>query len=912
MAQAFVRNDLAVAYLALAEQRQRLEPLLLALERVDEALAIDPALSAALFNRALILDRLHLLAMAYNAWSRFLENESRGPWRAEAASYRDVAQRTLDAWNWPSTPEPLLQLDATSRRVRFAVGARTSAQQAREAAFAALDRWSVAANQSDDSAAIGWLDVAQQIGSEIDSVTGEHAITDAVRQIIVDRRQWSGLATAYHTYGRGIESFASSNFEAAAHTLEDAVRRLSNVSSPLAGWASFYHGASLVSAGRYADGETAFEQARHLAPSDENTLIGKINMGLGVSDMRQSRYERAFEAYDAAWRRLERGGDRETRGWLHHLQAEASAVTGQPAARDEHALEALRELAPLRTSNHLSNELILISEIAQARALPRARSDIEDESIAVAQSVGKPDLLAWAYCSRAEARIALNRTDEANTDLARATEWLKHLPAGRGHDRIAGVVLVYRGQIARRHAPREGEELLRQAVSQLARFPNDLWLPRALNAAGEAAYVAGDTAHAREWLLHSFGLLERQATAIQSTELRARFGETIEEVSDDLMRLDADAGDYSSALDHLERARAAAWPYSTNASRGIALSALSRSTRFDDVVIDFAVLPDRILSWVVTPRHSRVNIAAVARDSLAQLVSRLEMELDRDSIGADDARAQLFELLLKPFEPELGAARRLTVIADRELNEVPFAALWDRERRQFAIERFQVRAAPSIALMESESHFKGTASLVDAALVVGATERPSVDEPRLLGAVDEVKHIARLYRGSNLVLGADARPSRIVGLLPSASMLHFAGHAIVNADRPELSYLALGRTDADDGRLYAREIARLRLSNLQLVVLSACSTLGARISRGGGISGLSYSFIRAGASAVISAMWEVDDQATAGLLVNFHGQLARGATAPEALRIAQLSSLRSRVPKLRRPRSWAAFSYTGP
>lgn len=914
-----VRNDVAVAYLVLAEQRQQLEPLLQALERVDEALAIDSTLAAALFNRALILDRLHLAAIAYTAWSRFLEAESRSSWRAEAATYREEARRTRDAWNWPSTPDSLLALERSTRQVRVLDAARTSAQQAREAAFAVLGRWSVAVTRHDSSAALRWLDLAGQIGAAIGSVAREHAVTDAVHQLTVDRRHWPLLATAYLSFGRGLASFDSSNFDEAERALDYAVPRLRSLTSPLVGWASFYHAASLVSVGRYRDGERTFEQARHAARSDEYTLVAKIYMGLGVSDMRQSRYEPALHAYEEASRHLKPDGDRETRGWLHHLRAEAAAVTGQAAARDAHALEALRELAPLRASNHLNNELILISEIAQAGAHLRARADIEDESIAVAHSVGKPELLAWAYCSRAEALIALSRTAEANADLARAGDWLTYVPAGRGHDRIAGVVLVYRGQIQRRQDPREGEDLLRQAVSRLDAFPSDLWLPRALNAAGEAAYAAGDTARARHFLERSFHLLEGQASAMESTDLRARFGETIEQVSDDLMRLDQDAKDYASAFEHLERARAAAWPpfhdgAGTRATRTASVGALSRATATDDVVLDFAVLPDRILTWAIARGHWRANTVSVSRDSLATLVGRLETELDRDTVTASDVRIRLFDLLLRPFTAELAGARRLTVIADRELNEVPFGALWDRETRQFAIERFQLRSAPGVALLDRASRVPDAARLIAAPLVVGVTEHGDVDErpTTLLGALDEAKQIAQLYHGSTLILGGDAQRSRIRRLLASASMLHFAGHAIANAEQPELSYLALTHTSADDGKLYAREISRLQFSNLQLVVLSACNTLGTRVSRGGGIAGLSSSFMRAGAPAVISAMWEVDDQATAQLLVGFHERLAHGTPVPVALRTAQLASLRSQIPKLRRPRTWASFTYTGP
>jgi CHAT domain-containing protein len=159
----------------------------------------------------------------------------------------------------------------------------------------------------------------------------------------------------------------------------------------------------------------------------------------------------------------------------------------------------------------------------------------------------------------------------------------------------------------------------------------------------------------------------------------------------------------------------------------------------------------------------------------------------------------------------------------------------------------------------------------------------------------------------------DARRDAVVERLATNTVFHFAGHAIANSVQPELSYLALAPADSgNDGRLRGREIGDLRLSNMQLVVLSACRTLNPRASHVGAISGLAYSFLRAGVPATISTLWDVSDQATTDLLIDFHTRFASGVSAAEALRRAQLTSVRSERPELRAPRAWAAFIYTGP
>src|SRR5262249_1093964 len=79
-----VLNDLAVGYLDLGQRDQRLESMLRALDAIELAVERDSTSAPALFNQALILERLYLNASAVRAWSGFLAVEQNAQWRAEA------------------------------------------------------------------------------------------------------------------------------------------------------------------------------------------------------------------------------------------------------------------------------------------------------------------------------------------------------------------------------------------------------------------------------------------------------------------------------------------------------------------------------------------------------------------------------------------------------------------------------------------------------------------------------------------------------------------------------------------------------------------------------------------------------------------------------------------------------------
>jgi len=85
-------SDLSAAYLVSAERDGHADDLRKALATADRALAKDPLLREARFNRALVLDRLHASVEARDAWNEYLKIDSASDW-ASAARERLAAAR---------------------------------------------------------------------------------------------------------------------------------------------------------------------------------------------------------------------------------------------------------------------------------------------------------------------------------------------------------------------------------------------------------------------------------------------------------------------------------------------------------------------------------------------------------------------------------------------------------------------------------------------------------------------------------------------------------------------------------------------------------------------------------------------------------------------------------------------------
>ena len=144
-------------------------------------------------------------------------------------------------------------------------------------------------------------------------------------------------------------------------------------------------------------------------------------------------------------------------------------------------------------------------------------------------------------------------------------------------------------------------------------------------------------------------------------------------------------------------------------------------------------------------------------------------------------------------------------------------------------------------------------------------------------------------------------------------ILHFATHAIVDNERPELTGIALSLFDehgeARDGFLRLHDVYNMKLP-VDLVVLSGCSSALGKAVSGEGLISLVRGFMYAGTRRVVASLWRVDDEATSELMTRFYrGMWTEGLTPSAALRVAQLDLMAQK--RWRHPFYWAAFVLSG-
>lgn len=98
--------------------------------------------------------------------------------------------------------------------------------------------------------------------------------------------------------------------------------------------------------------------------------------------------------------------------------------------------------------------------------------------------------------------------------------------------------------------------------------------------------------------------------------------------------------------------------------------------------------------------------------------------------------------------------------------------------------------------------------------------------------------------------------------------------------------------EGEDGILTALEASGLDLWGTKLVVLSACETGVGEVKNGEGVYGLRRALVLAGSESQVMSLWQVSDEATRDLMVEFYQRLHKGEGRTEALRQVQMEMLK--------------------
>jgi CHAT domain-containing protein len=897
--------DMAAAYLIRGERARAPRDLAAALEAAEQALALEPGSRVALFNRALALQRFELLGEAARGWREFLSVDSTSAWATEAQrKLREVLANPLE-------PPPPAADAPLSVYTAYAVA---EPQRGRELGLCqVLGAWANAVLREDVANAEEWLRRAEVMGTALElRRRGDASLADAVRAIRARARDpgTSSLALAHREFAAGCEAEQQVNIQGAVRRYAAAA---ANTQSPqLRAWARLREGGAVFQAGDPRRGGAIVEQIARTADSARHpALAAHADLLLAALAVRSDRFEDALDHAHRARALFAAAGEREIEGSAVEMMFIAHVRLGDPDRGYPLALEGLRRLRPYRGSFRLHNLLAYLARTLGDDGLRRAAVRVQDEGVRVAARTGIPVFIAEGHLSRARLLGVAGASDVAAARMAMARL--------SNPDPLILHFLVSRRQIAEARAvlrmePTRAARMLDSAATfflDSVRSPFVAFPP--MVDAAHAWLAAGDASLASSRLEAALAILERRRDRIRMEPRRAAVFEEARELVDRMTLLRLAEGRPDRAVEYLDRGRAS---LATVGSGNDATPDGLQTTHPGEVALVYGLIGDTLLVWTIAGERVEVDRTLLDRARLVRNLEQLRRQL-ASAASEEELRpglSRLYDLLVRPMEDRLGAAETpVVVVADGELGSVPFAALYDIRRERYLVEDHPLRFAAS--LREARRPLRRSADGLPPLFVVDPAfdKRAHRDFQRLPEAAEEVRQIVGRYRGERVLADVAAHESALRAKLPHARLVHYAGHAVFDDERPERSYLLLA--PAPNGRgggmLRADSIAQMDLRNVSLVVLSACQTVRTGPGRAAGFSGLAGAFLAAGAGGAVGSLWEVDDRHTRELMVEFHRAYQTSHSGSVALRTAQLRLLGSTNRVLRSPAAWAGFRYAG-
>ncbi|MEO1592461.1 MAG: CHAT domain-containing protein, partial [Cyanobacteria bacterium J06632_22] len=263
-----------------------------------------------------------------------------------------------------------------------------------------------------------------------------------------------------------------------------------------------------------------------------------------------------------------------------------------------------------------------------------------------------------------------------------------------------------------------------------------------------------------------------------------------------------------------------------------------------------------------------------------------------DDLAGTQAKAnQLYQWLIAPLESALTEAGAKTIIyaPDGQLRYIPLAALHTGE--EWLIEKYRINNITATSLSELNSNPTTQPDLFAAAFSEGEHFIDIVQEVfyGLAFAGVEVNNLAELLPGATALFNTEFHPDTSLDM-NDYSIVHLATHAAFVSGSPEDSFILFG----NGAPVTLRDVKSWDLSNVELVVLSACETgLGDELGNGVEMLGLGYAMQYAGADAVMASLWKVSDGGTQVLMNAFYAALQQGdKTKAEALQMAQIALIK--------------------
>jgi CHAT domain-containing protein len=297
----------------------------------------------------------------------------------------------------------------------------------------------------------------------------------------------------------------------------------------------------------------------------------------------------------------------------------------------------------------------------------------------------------------------------------------------------------------------------------------------------------------------------------------------------------------------------------------------------------------------------------------------------KTGISEPDANAHLSELLLAPVLNYIKQKKKLIIIPDGDLFNLPFEPMYYPGSKKFMVEKFAIsyhyssslwlksqkhpnqRLSPAMALfapgfsnngrLAEESSYRGDSAMINNQIL----DKSGSNLSPLPFSIEEVKGVKNLTSQkweATTLINENATEEAFRETASDKRIVHIATHGFCSEENPEKSGLFFSQGNPNyqslenDGVLFIGELFTFNFKS-DLVVLSACKSGSGLLMQGEGLYSLPRGFIYAGSPNVVASLWKIHDEKTMTLMLEFYKQIFKGADYATALQKAKLQMIKN-------------------
>lgn len=939
------QNDLGVALLELGRQAEANNQSGSALkhyteshEHLKEALELDASLLEARFNLALVLEKMGLPEPAAESWRKYLEQDSTSPWANEARQNLRALEEKQKASAESSTrpDEDFLQ----AYRNRDEHSAWRILSRNREVVVgkfiptrlvtAYLDH-ATSGRKEEAAAMLDALDYAGELEARKSGDLYTAGVARFYRSLAP--RHLGALRDAYRLAAEGYERCRKSGFSGAVRVFEQARSIFAATDNEIeAAFVGYWLAFSYRHSQRMDEGLAAANSLlAYCKQRNYKWLLAQV-LGL-ISNIQTSSHEESAVLHldrEALSLSEEVNDEYGTQKYLASLAGKYSVIYNFSESLDYLARCLIRSQEFWPGDRQAWRNYDTATQLFNRMGLYAASAAYGEQAQRLAvNKVLDPSFIYVSYVHLGMAYGRLNNFAEGIKHAQSGFEIGQSLPDEKVGREIMAYSALQLGELHRQSKNfKEAAERYNQAIEIYNQIGFDTFKFAAHRGLLLTYLAQDDDPAAQRELQVVLNLFEEYRSKIKEEDNRNYFFDVTQEIYDAAIEFSySRLRDEKAAFGYSEESRARSL-FATILSRTQAENtALPKPYHYLEIkqrlpeqiqILQYAVLPDRVLTWVISSTQFRLAETPISSDALNKDVRAYLDLVSRPSSDLNELRRAsitLHKTLIGPIEGELVAGKTLCIVPDKILNYLPFATLISSKSNQYLVADHAIVFSPSssVFIVNTEAARQKRVADGEKLLSIG---NPSFDRSLfsslsdLPSAAIEAKSVARFYKTPSplIMTGADAEKDRVIEAMGEVDVLHFASHYVVDERSPLRSQFLLAGTKS----LFARDIYNMKSARPRVAVLSACTTGVERYYNGEGMIGMARTFLASGVPVVVASQWPVETVSTTSLMMKFHEHRSVGKLPTvEALRLAQTELINDNSNQYTHPYYWAPFVTIG-